>query len=179
MTFPLEVARLVRDVLPSDIPLFVRISATDWIDGGWEISDSIEFAKRLRDAGVDLVVCSSGGNLSGATTNVNLKRGPAYQAEFSKQIRAEANIATAAVGLIRKPKLAESLLRSGYADLIAVGREMLFDPFWAHHARVELMPNSDFDDWPKQYGWWLSKWKRGIGDLNAEAWPDFLPHWSK
>jgi len=178
MAFPLEVAHAVRGVLPSDIPLFARISATDWIDGGWEVGDSIELARRLKHTGVDLVVCSSGGNLSGTTTNVNLKRGPAYQAEFSRKIRTEAQVSTATVGLIRQPKLAESLLRNGYADLIAVGREMLLDPFWAHRARAELIPNSDFDEWPEQYGWWLSKWKRGIGDLNAEAWPDFLPHWS-
>lgn len=174
MAFPIEVARAVRASLPEDIPLFARISSTDWIAGGWEIGDSIEFSKRLKAEGIDLVDCSSGGNLNGATSNSNLKRGPAYQSKFARQIKNDVGIMTAAVGLIRHPKLAETLLRHGYADVIFIGRQMLYDPFWPHHARAMLMPDSDFEYWPEQYGWWLSKWKKGIGDLNEKAWPDFL-----
>lgn len=107
MRFPLEVARAIRDALPEGIPLFVRISAVDWIAGGWEIEDSVELARHLKEVGVDVVDCSSGGNLVAGATNSNLKREPGYQAEFARRIKAEVGIQTEAVGLIRTPELAE------------------------------------------------------------------------
>ena len=98
MRFPLEVTRAVRAALPPATPLFVRISATDWIDGGWEIEDSVIFSRKLKELGVDLVDCSTGGNLRAGSTNANLSRGPGYQVPFAEQIRREAGIPPARSG---------------------------------------------------------------------------------
>jgi 2,4-dienoyl-CoA reductase-like NADH-dependent reductase (Old Yellow Enzyme family) len=162
MRFPLEVARAVRAALPSDVPLFARISAVDWIDGGWELDDSVSLARELRLAGVDLVDCSSGGNLLKGATNSNLTRSPGYQAPFARRLRAEAGVMSQAVGLIRSPEFAEALLQEGAADIIAIGRQMLFDPFWAHHAAEALGQTGAFEAWPKPYAWWLEKWSSGL-----------------
>jgi 2,4-dienoyl-CoA reductase-like NADH-dependent reductase (Old Yellow Enzyme family) len=164
MRFPVEVARAVREALPDDVPLFARISATDWIDGGWEPEDSVILCRALKEVGVDVVDCSSGGNMLHGATNSNLTRGPAYQAHFAKMIRDEVGLMTQAVGLIRTPQLAEELLQDGTADLIAVGRQALFNPYWAHHA-AEALGVADWDHWPPQYAWWLSKWARGLGHM--------------
>jgi 2,4-dienoyl-CoA reductase-like NADH-dependent reductase (Old Yellow Enzyme family) len=158
MRFPLEVTRAVRAALPSATPLFVRISATDWIDGGWEIEDSIVFSRKLRELGVDLVDCSTGGNLRAGSTNANLGRGPGYQVPFAERIRHEAGIATGAVGMIRSPDFAEKVLQDGRADLIFIARQMLFNPFWALHAAEHFGLTGNFEQWPEQYGWWLAKW---------------------
>ncbi|MEC9435330.1 MAG: NADH:flavin oxidoreductase/NADH oxidase [Pseudomonadota bacterium] len=158
MRFPLEVATAVRAALPCSTPLFVRISATDWIDGGWEIEDSVIFARALKAIGVDLVDCSTGGNLVAGSTNSNLKRGPGYQVPFADQVRREAGIATGAVGMIRTPDLAEDILQEGKADLIYLARQMLYDPYWARHAAEHFGLTGEFEDWPEQYGWWLAKW---------------------
>ncbi|MFA5662603.1 NADH:flavin oxidoreductase/NADH oxidase [Castellaniella sp.] len=158
MRFPLEVARAVRSIIPDSMPLFVRISATDWIDGGWEIEDSVVFAKALKALGVDLIDCSTGGNLSAGSTNANLSRGPGYQVPFAEEIRRETGIATGAVGMIRTPELAEHVLQSGSADLVFLGRQMLFNPFWALHAAEHFGLTGAFSEWPEQYGWWLNKW---------------------
>lgn len=174
MRFPLEVARAVRDVIPEGTPLFVRISAVDWIEGGWEIEDSIELSRHLKEIGVDVIDCSSGGNLVAGATNSNLKREPGYQAEFSRRIKAEVDIRTEAVGLIRTPKLAEELLQNNFADLIAIGRQALFNPFWPHQAAEQMGVNESFADWPHQYTWWLSKWKSGLA-ANGES----LNNWSE
>lgn len=162
MRFPIEVAEAVRAALPDDVPLFARISATDWIDGGWEPEDSVILSRALKAAGVDVVDCSSGGNLLHGATNSNLTRGPAYQAHFAARIREEVGMLTQAVGLIRTPELAEELLQKGSADLIAVGRQALFNPYWAHHA-AEKLGVTNWDHWPAPYAWWLSKWARGLG----------------
>lgn len=162
MRFPLAVAKAVRDVLPHQTPLFVRISAVDWIEGGWEMEDSVELSRCLKEIGVDVIDCSSGGNLVAGATNSNLKREPGYQAEFARRIKSEVNIRTEAVGLIRTPELAEELLQKSYADLIAIGRQALFNPFWPHQAAEQMGVNHDFTDWPHQYTWWLNKWKSGL-----------------
>lgn len=162
MRFPLEVARAVRAGIPDTVPLFSRISAVDWVEGGWEMDDSVALASELKRAGVDLVDCSSGGNLAKGATNSNLTRGPAYQAPFARRVREEAGILTQAVGLIRTPALAERLLQDGFADVIAVGRQMLFDPFWAHHAAEAFGETGSFEAWPKPYAWWLEKWAAGL-----------------
>ena len=158
MRFPLEVTRAVRAALPSATPLFVRISATDWIDGGWEIEDSVIFSRKLKELGVDLVDCSTGGNLRAGSTNANLSRGPGYQVPFAEQIRREAGIPTGAVGMIRTPEFAEKILQDDRADLIFLARQMLFNPFWALHAAEHFGLTGDFENWPEQYGWWLAKW---------------------
>ncbi len=158
MRFPLEVTRAVRAAIPDSTPLFVRISAVDWIDGGWEIEDSVVFSRKLKELGVDLVDCSTGGNLRAGSTNANLSRGPGYQVPFADQIRREAGIATGAVGMIRTPDFAEQILRQGKADLVFLARQMLFNPFWARHAAEHFGLTGNFQDWPEQYGWWLAKW---------------------
>lgn len=177
MRFPLEVTRAVRAALPGSMPLFVRISATDWIDGGWEIEDSVVFARRLRELGVDLVDCSTGGNLRVGSTNANLARGPGYQVQFAEQIRREAGIATGAVGMIRSPDFAEAILQQDRADLIFMARQMLFNPFWALHAAEHFGLTGNYDGWPEQYGWWLAKWggalkANGESPLGPERFPE-------
>ena len=162
MRFPLEVATAVRAALPDDVPLFARISATDWIDGGWDMADSLVLAAALKRIGIDLVDCSSGGNLAKGATNSNLVRGPAFQAPFAREIRETVGIMTQAVGFIRTAELAERLLQEDYADLIALGRQMLYDPFWPHHAAERLGLSGGFERWPRPYGWWLDKWSSGL-----------------
>jgi 2,4-dienoyl-CoA reductase-like NADH-dependent reductase (Old Yellow Enzyme family) len=172
MRFPLEVAAAVRAALPDDVPLFTRISSVDWIDGGWTMDDSVELAKGLKAAGVDLVDCSSGGNLVKGATNSNLTRSPGYQAPFAQRIREEAGLMSQAVGLIRTPELAEALLQDGFADVIALGRQMLYDPFWPLHAAEKMGLTGAFENWPAPYAWWLEKWAKGLNSMGErpEVW---------
>lgn len=158
MRFPLEVATAVRAAIPESVPLFVRISATDWIDGGWTIEDSVVLSRRLKEVGVDLIDCSTGGNLRAGSTNTNLARGPGYQVPFADQIRREADVPTGAVGMIRTPQQAEAVLQEGKADLILLARQMLFNPNWPLHAAETFGVTGNFEEWPEQYGWWLIKW---------------------
>jgi len=139
-----EIIAAVRSSWPERAPLFVRISATDWIDGGWDIPQSVELARRLKELGADLIDCSSGGNVSHAKIPV----GPGYQTQFAEQIRREADVLTATVGMITSPTQAEHILVSGQADAVIVARELLRDPYWALRAARELgQPIS----WPVQY----------------------------
>lgn len=162
MRFPLEVADAVRAALPDDVPLFTRISSVDGIEGGWEMEDSLVLARELKARGVDLIDCSSGGNSVKGATNANLTRGPGFQVPFAERIRKEVDILTQAVGLIREPDFAEQILQEGRADLIAVGRQALVDPFWAVHAAQFFDIDPDFEEWPHQYAWWLEKWDKGL-----------------
>ena len=116
----------IRSALPDSLPLFVRVSATDWTDGGWDLEQSIELSRRLRDLGVDAIDCSSAGNVEGAKIPI----GPGYQVPFSRSIRREAGIATAAVGLISSPAQADQIIRNGEADIVLLARELLRDPYW-------------------------------------------------
>jgi len=125
-------------------PLFVRISATDWVEGGWDLEQSIVLAKELKKMGVDLIDCSSGGSAPGAKVPV----GPGYQVPFSEAIRRDAQIATGAVGLITDAKQAEQILADGQADAVLMARELLRDPYWPLHAAAELGVDIA---WPKQY----------------------------
>ncbi|MHB8637543.1 MAG: NADH:flavin oxidoreductase/NADH oxidase [Fimbriimonadaceae bacterium] len=129
-----EVAVAVREVWPERLPLFVRISASDWTDGAWDIEQSIELAKALKDLGVDLIDCSSGGNVAGA----QIPAGPNYQVPFAQAIRAAAGIATGAVGFITDPKQADEIVGSGKADLVLLARANLRNPYWPHLAAKEL-----------------------------------------
>ncbi|MGH1453746.1 MAG: NADH:flavin oxidoreductase/NADH oxidase [Paracoccaceae bacterium] len=162
MRFPVEVAAAVRAAIPDDVPLFARISATDWIEGGFTPDESVPLAAALKSAGVDVVDCSSGGNMVAGATNASITRGPAYQAPFAARIRAEAGMMTQAVGMIRTPELAEELLNNHSADLIAIGRQMLYDPNWPRHAAVRLGYDPDLQGWNPAYSWWLSKWAKGL-----------------
>jgi 2,4-dienoyl-CoA reductase-like NADH-dependent reductase (Old Yellow Enzyme family) len=157
MRFPLEVAKAVRESWPADKPLFLRCSSIDDVEGGWSIEDTVHFAIELKKAGVDVVDCSSGGILGSATaaTKTLVPRVPGFQIPFAERIRKEAGVMTMAVGLILTPQQAEEALQAGRADLIAIGREALYDPNWPHHAAAALGADPDFAQWPQQYGWWL------------------------
>jgi 2,4-dienoyl-CoA reductase-like NADH-dependent reductase (Old Yellow Enzyme family) len=144
MRFPLRVVEAVRQAWPDELPLFIRISSTDWAEGGWDLEQSIDFAKRVKALGVDLVDCSSGGNV--ATAKIPL--GPGYQVAFAREIRRQAGIATGAVGLITGAKQAEGILANGEADAVLLARQLLRDPYWPLHAARKL----DVEvEWPKQY----------------------------
>jgi len=140
----LEIIDEVKQVWPDNLPLFVRISATDWTDGGWDIAQSIELSKLLKEKGVDLVDCSTGGNVATAKIPV----GPGYQVQFAEQIRKAADIATGAVGMITEAQQAEDILQAGQADLIIMARELLRDPYFPLRAAHQL----GYDiKWPAQY----------------------------
>jgi len=132
--FLLETVRAVREVWNERLPLTVRISGTDWVDGGWSVDDSVQLARRLKTEGVDLIDCSSGGGAAQAKVPV----GPGYQVPISEAVRHGADIPTATVGLITAPEQADEIIRSGRADLVLLGREMLRDPYWALHAAQAL-----------------------------------------
>lgn len=144
MRLPLRIAAAVREVWPADLPLMVRISATDWVEGGWDIEQSVQLCRRLKDTGVDLIDCSSGGLVPAAA----IPAGPGFQTPFAERIRREAAIATGAVGLITEPVQAEHILRTGQADVVILAREMLRDPYWPLRAAREL--GADIA-WPVQY----------------------------
>jgi 2,4-dienoyl-CoA reductase-like NADH-dependent reductase (Old Yellow Enzyme family) len=144
MRFPLEVARAVREAWPADRPLLVRISGTDWIQGGWDLDQSVVFARALKTIGIDLIDCSSGGIAPGATIPV----GPGYQVPLAARVREEAEIATGAVGLITEPAQAEQIVATGQADVVILARELLRNPYWPLHAARVL--GADVK-WPDQY----------------------------
>jgi 2,4-dienoyl-CoA reductase-like NADH-dependent reductase (Old Yellow Enzyme family) len=141
--FLLETVRVVRAVWPESLPLTVRLSCSDWVEGGWTIEESVELARLLKSSGVDLIDCSSGGT-SGAA---NIPLGPGYQVGFAQRIRQEADIATAAVGMILEPAQADQIIRTGQADMVLLARELLRDPNWplraARALRVKNPPAPD------------------------------------
>jgi 2,4-dienoyl-CoA reductase-like NADH-dependent reductase (Old Yellow Enzyme family) len=142
--FCLEVVEAVRAIWPERLPVLVRISATDWVEGGWDIDQSIELARRLKTRGVDLIDCSSGGNVAAARIAI----GPGYQVPFAERIRREAEIPTGAVGLITEAGQADAIIAEGRADCVLLARELLRDPYWPLRAARELgVPV----DWPAQY----------------------------
>ena len=132
--FVTEVVAAVRREWPIGNPLFVRISASDWVDGGWTVEDSVKLAAQLKALTVDLIDCSSGGN----SPLQQIPVGPGYQVPFARQIRAEADIATGAVGMITEPAQANEIITSGQADLVLLARQMLRDPYWPLHAAQAL-----------------------------------------
>jgi 2,4-dienoyl-CoA reductase-like NADH-dependent reductase (Old Yellow Enzyme family) len=142
--FPLDVVAAVRDIWPKELPLLVRISATDWTEGGWDLEQSIRFAALLKDLGVDLVDASSGGLLP----DVVPPAAPGYQAPFARAIREQAGIATGAVGLITEPRQAEDVIASGGADAVLLGRELLRNPHWPLQAATAL---GEDIEWPVRY----------------------------
>jgi 2,4-dienoyl-CoA reductase-like NADH-dependent reductase (Old Yellow Enzyme family) len=142
--FPLEVIGAVRAVWPEHLPLFVRISATDWVEGGWDLAQSVELSRRMKALGVDLVDASSAANVPKAEIPV----GPGYQVTLAEGIRREAGIATGAVGMITEPVQADTIVRTGQADLVLLAREMLRDPYWPLRAASRLQREVA---WPVQY----------------------------
>jgi 2,4-dienoyl-CoA reductase-like NADH-dependent reductase (Old Yellow Enzyme family) len=159
MRFPLEVAKEVRNAWPAGKPLFMRVSSIDDVEGGWSVEDTVLFSRQLKATGVDVVDCSSGGILGSATaaTKTILQRVPGFQIPFSEKIKKETGVMTMAVGLILTPQQAEEALQAGRADLIAIGREALYDPNWPVHAALALGVDPEFAQWPQQYGWWLTR----------------------
>jgi 2,4-dienoyl-CoA reductase-like NADH-dependent reductase (Old Yellow Enzyme family) len=142
--FAREVVTAVRKEWPQELPLFLRISATDWVDGGWDVDQSVALAKMLKALGVDFVDCSSGGNIAEA----KIPLGPGYQVPFAERIRAEAEIPTGAVGLITTAQQAEDIVSAGRADAVVLAREMLRDPYFPLRAARELEQEIT---WPSQY----------------------------
>ena len=142
--FVVEVVEAVRAAIPESMPLLVRISASDWMEGGWTLEDTLALAKRLKTAGVDLVDCSSGG----ADPRAKIVTGPGYQVPFAEAVRRGAGLPTAAVGLITAPAQADQILRDGQADLVFLAREELRDPYWPLHAADTLHQKVP---WPAQY----------------------------
>jgi len=167
MRFALEVVEAVRAVWPADKPLFFRTSSVDGVDGGWQLDDTVELARALKARGVDVIDCSSGG-IAGSATAGTLPRGLGFQVPFAARVRRDVGIATQAVGLILDGPQAEAILQAGDADLIAVGRQALVDPFWARHAARALGDDS-FADWPQQYGWWLERRARALAKILRES----------
>jgi 2,4-dienoyl-CoA reductase-like NADH-dependent reductase (Old Yellow Enzyme family) len=141
----LDVVREVRARVADGVPVVVRLSATDWVEGGWHDDDTVRLAALLRDAGVDLVDTSSGGNVP-----AQIEVGPGYQVPFARRVREEAGVPSGAVGLITEPKQAEEILAEGSADVILLGRELLREPHWPLRAAYEL-GEVDTDLWPVQY----------------------------
>jgi 2,4-dienoyl-CoA reductase-like NADH-dependent reductase (Old Yellow Enzyme family) len=156
MQFPLAVVQAVREVWPDDKPLLCRISCVDGLDIGWTLSDSIILAKHLKAAGVDVIDCSSGG-MNLPTKEHLLPRRPGFQVPFATTIREQADIPTMAVGLIAQAHQANSIIEHREADLVALARELLWNPNWALHAGQTLDHDPSFNEWPHQSGWWLAR----------------------
>ena len=146
MRLLLRVAGRMRNIIPPELPLFVRISATDWVDGGWDIEQSIVLCKQLKALGVDLIDVSSGG----ATPDAKIPVAKGYQVPLARRIRDEAEIRTGGVGLITDPQFADEIITSGQADLVFIGRELLREPYWALKAQHSM---SVEPTWPIQYGY--------------------------
>ncbi len=140
----LEITEQARQIWPDTLPLFVRISATDWVEGGWDVPQSVRLCAELKKRGVDLVDVSSGG----AVADAKIKVGPGYQVPFAEQIRHQADIPTAAVGFITDAAQADEIIRQGQADMVLLGRESLRNPYWPLHAAHALGVTPQ---WPNQY----------------------------
>ena len=141
----LQVTEAVRAVWPEELPLFVRVSATDWVEDGWNPDETVELARRLQDLGVDLIDVSSGGTAA----NAEIPTGPGYQTRFAERVRKESGISTGTVGMITEPAQAEHILRTCQADIIFLARELLRDPYWPLHADDDLGGRKAI--WPAQY----------------------------
>lgn len=144
MKYPLEIFDAVRGVVPDDIPVGVRISATDWVEGGWDITGSVAYAKELKARGCDFIDVSSGGN----SPDQKIPVGPGYQTHFAAEVRRESGLPTMAVGKITDPIQAEHIVKTGQADMVSLARGMLYDPRWAWHAAETLRGYAAF---PPQY----------------------------
>jgi 2,4-dienoyl-CoA reductase-like NADH-dependent reductase (Old Yellow Enzyme family) len=144
LSFPLRVTAAVRTVWPESLPLFVRISCTDWVENGWDLPQSIDLSGRLKDVGVDFIDCSSGGTVPDA----RIPAGPGFQAVFSAAVRNAVDIPTGAVGLITAPAQAEQVLCTEQADAVLLGREFLRSPYWPMIAAADLGVDLE---WPNQY----------------------------
>ena len=158
MRFVLEVVDAVRDNWPERKPLFFRISGVDGAQNGWELDDSVVLARELKQRGVDVIDCSSGGIAAASSPAARgLPRGPGFQVPIASRIRRETDVMTQAVGLITDAAQAEEILQTGDADLISIAREALYNPYWPKHAAQQLGVDEGFEQWPEQAGWWLQR----------------------
>jgi 2,4-dienoyl-CoA reductase-like NADH-dependent reductase (Old Yellow Enzyme family) len=162
MRLALEIAARVRAEWPHEKPLFCRISAVDGAEGGWSLADSVVLARALAERGVDVIDVSSGG-LTEETRRVAVPRGLGFQVPFAATIRREAGVVTQAVGMIVDGRQAEQVLAAGAADLVAIGREALNDPYWAHRAAEALGLPLSYQEWPVRHGAWLAKREQHMG----------------
>jgi 2,4-dienoyl-CoA reductase-like NADH-dependent reductase (Old Yellow Enzyme family) len=165
----LETVEAVRGALPEGKPLFVRVSAVDGAPQGWSLEDTIALAKELKDLGVDVIDCSSGGILGPATAAKGRPPQPGFQVPYARAVKEGAGLMTQAVGLVLTAQQAEAIVVDGQADLVAIGREALLDPNWPLHAALALDADPDWDQWPEQYGWWLSRRAKVINLLAQES----------
>jgi 2,4-dienoyl-CoA reductase-like NADH-dependent reductase (Old Yellow Enzyme family) len=163
-----QITRDLRAAIPGDLALFVRLSAVDDVQGGWVITESIRLAQRLKVEGVDLIDCSSGGILAGASVVPLTPRTTGFQVPWAAAIRREAQLPTMAVGLILTAQLAAQIVEQSSADLVAIGREALDDPNWPLHAARTLGADTDYGSWPKPFGWWLNMRESILRKLGLE-----------
>jgi len=167
MRLALEIAQRVRSVWPQDKPLWCRLSVVDGAVGGWSEVDSIELVKRLQAVGVDVIDCSSGG-LTEQTNALPVARGLGFQVPFARRIKTETGVKMQAVGMIIDAYQAEEVIASGSADLVAIGREALFDPYWPLHAQWVLERDPSFKDWHLRHKVWLSKRQEFLDSLPSK-----------
>lgn len=160
----LEVVTAIRREWPRDLPLMYRASATDWIDGGWTVEDTVALSRALKACGVDVMDCTTGG-IGGDQKPQRMPLGQGFQVPFAEQVRRDAAIATMAVGFVWDPAFANEVVTQGRADLVALAREMLDDPNWPLHAARELGLDPEFDRWRPQFGWWLKRRERVLEKL--------------
>jgi 2,4-dienoyl-CoA reductase-like NADH-dependent reductase (Old Yellow Enzyme family) len=160
----LEIAEEVRAIWPSDRPLFCRLSVVDGARHGWDTDDSVALSKELKAIGVDVIDCSSGG-LFDATRTASAPRGLGFQVPYAARIRREAGVLTQAVGMIVDPQQANGIVEQGEADLVAIGREALYDPYWPHHAEQAFGLDPDFSAWSRHNGAYLAKRRPSIEKL--------------
>jgi 2,4-dienoyl-CoA reductase-like NADH-dependent reductase (Old Yellow Enzyme family) len=173
MSFALEIAEALRNSWPEEKPIFFRLSCIDRFEGGLEIEDTIRLAKELKKRGVDVIDCSSGG-IKGPNSLFSLATKspptPGYQVPLAASIRQGAKMPTMAVGMIMDPTHAEKIISDGSADLVALGREALFNPHWGLHAAKLLNEGQTFDDWPPNMGWWLEVRQRMLSSTDPKDW---------
>jgi len=174
MRFALDVSRAVRNAVGESVPLFFRISAVDGIEDGWTMDDSIALSKELGKAGIDIVDCSSGGihgaprfrvNDDGKPLKSSSARLPGFQVPYAERVKKETTLRSMAVGVIIDPEQAETIVKEGQADLVALGREIMYNPFWPLHAAQTLKVDPDFNLWPPQYKWAVDR-REQINQMN-------------
>ncbi|MEM7427429.1 MAG: NADH:flavin oxidoreductase/NADH oxidase [Pseudomonadota bacterium] len=163
--FAVAVAESIRANWPEDLPLIFRLSATDWVDGGIEAEDTVETAKALQAAGVDMIDCSTGG-IGGRERPRRMTLGQGFQAPFAAQVRSQADMPTMSVGFLWDAEVCEQIIADNQADMVALARELLDDPNWPLHVAAQLGADQDFAAWPEESGWWLNKRARLVNKLN-------------
>ncbi|MEM1197997.1 MAG: NADH:flavin oxidoreductase/NADH oxidase, partial [Pseudomonadota bacterium] len=157
--FAVETAKAIRNAIPDSIPLSFRLSATDWVDGGLEIEHTIEVARALKAAGVDIIDCSTGG-IGGRERPRRMELAQGFQVPFAAQVKEAADIPTMTVGFLWDAAVCEEVVASGQADMVALARELLADPNWPNRVAADLGADENHALWPEEAGWWLMKRER-------------------